>query len=156
LKHRNYNIADIETGIMKKAIFTIAVSGLMCSCGTNQSQPDSTSATNPIKKSISGEDIYKERCVSCHMASGAGAEGLYPPLAKSDFLADKEQTIRQVIRGSSGTLVVNGKTFNNTMPAQPLSDEEVSAVLTYVFGSFGNSGGAVTIEEVKAARAKFQ
>ena len=33
-----------------------------------------------------------------------------------------------------------------------LSDQEVSDVLNYVRNSFGNKGGAVTPEEVKASR----
>jgi nitrite reductase (NO-forming) len=78
---------------------------------------------------------------------------VFPPLAKSDFLVDKEKTISQVIHGYTGKLVVNGKEYNNTMPPQSLSDEEVANVLTYVYGSFGNDGRTVSVEEVKAVRA---
>jgi nitrite reductase (NO-forming) len=39
------------------------------------------------------------------------------------------------------------------MPAQQLNDEEVAAVLTYVYSSWDNGGGTVTAEEVKAVRA---
>ena len=88
------------------------------------------------------------------MAGGDGIANVYPPLAKSDYLADKEKTILQVIKGSSGEIVVNGKTYNNTMPPQQLNDEEVAAVLTYVYTNMGNSGGAVTASEVAAVRAK--
>ena len=41
------------------------------------------------------------------------------------------------------------------MPAQPLTDEEVASVLTYVNSNFGNSGSTVTADEVKAIRAKL-
>jgi nitrite reductase (NO-forming) len=91
------------------------------------------------------------------MAAGDGIENVYPPLAKSDYLADRERAIHQVIKGSSGEIVVNGKKYNNTMPPQQLTDEEVAAVLTFVYTNpnMGNGGAAVTIDEVKAVRAKM-
>lgn len=87
------------------------------------------------------------------MAAGEGIENVYPPLAQSDYLKDKTRAIHQVINGSSGEIVVNGKKYNNTMPPQQLSDEEIAAVLTYVYSGWENGGGTVTAEEVKAVRA---
>lgn len=103
-----------------------------------------------------GVDIYNRTCVSCHQSDGQGMQNVYPPLAKSDYLADKEKTITQVIKGSSGEIMVNGKKYNNTMPPQQLNDEEIATVLTYVYGNFGNSGGTVTPEDVKTVRAKLK
>lgn len=71
----------------------------------------------------------------------------------ADFLANKEGVIEQVINGRSGELVVNGEKYNNTMPPQNLSDEEIASVLTYVYTEF-NGGGSVTAAEVSAVRAK--
>jgi nitrite reductase (NO-forming) len=48
---------------------------------------------------------------------------------------------------------VNGLKFNNSMPSFPLTDQDIANVLTFVYNSFGNSGLAVTPEEVKALRA---
>ena len=42
------------------------------------------------------------------------------------------------------------------MPPQPLSDDEIAAVLTYVYCSWGNTGNKFTIDEVKAVRNKTQ
>jgi nitrite reductase (NO-forming) len=103
---------------------------------------------------IAGEAIYKRTCVACHQATGEGLGNAFPPLAKSDFLADKDKTISQVIHGFTGKMVVNGKEYNSTMPPQPLNDEEVAAVLTYVYGSFGNDGRTISPEDVKAVREK--
>ena len=50
---------------------------------------------------------------------------------------------------------MNGKKYNSAMPAQQLNDEEVAAVLTYVYGNFGNGGTTVTADEVKAVRGKI-
>ncbi|GAA4462424.1 hypothetical protein GCM10023093_09000 [Nemorincola caseinilytica] len=128
------------------------------SCGSSESttdkQPFSTDDVKAEASKPGGEDIYKRACAQCHMAGGDGLPNVYPPLAGSDYLANREKTILQVIKGSSGEMVVNGKTYNNTMPPQQLNDEEVAAVLSYVYTNMGNTGTAVTIDEVKAARAK--
>ena len=55
--------------------------------------------------------------------------------------------------GRTGQIVVNGKTYNGTMvPLNYLSDEQIANVLTYVRNSWGNSGAAVTPQEVTRIR----
>ena len=55
--------------------------------------------------------------------------------------------------GRTGQIVVNGKTYNGTMvPLNYLSDEQIANVLTYVRNSWGNSGAAVTPQEVARIR----
>lgn len=127
-------------------------------CGSNEQKEDKPpfEATSAQAAAPSGETIYKRSCTSCHMASGEGIPNVYPPLAKSDYLVDKDRAITQVIKGSSGEIVVNGNKYNNTMPPQQLNDEEIAAVLTYVYGNWENNGTKVTAEEVKAIRAKVQ
>ncbi|HZI25535.1 MAG TPA: cytochrome c [Chryseolinea sp.] len=107
-----------------------------------------------LKASIErGKEVYDINCTSCHMEKGEGLEGAFPPLAKSDYLmADKARSIKQILNGASGEMVVNGKTYNGEMPAMDLTDEQVSDVLNYVRNSWGNKGGAVTPAEVKAQR----
>ncbi len=100
-----------------------------------------------------GKNIFSTTCFACHQQSGMGIAGVFPPLAKSDFLnADKERAIGIVLHGKTGPVTVNGKHFNNTMPPQNLSDSQIAAVLTYVYHSFGNSGKSVTPGEVKKIR----
>jgi nitrite reductase (NO-forming) len=133
-----------------------AVMTIAASCGSGDNTTDKNpyqSADAPVATAKTGESLYKTNCASCHMAGGEGIDKVYPPLAHSDYLKDKTKAIHQVIYGSSGEIVVNGKTYNNTMPAQQLNDEEVAAVLTYVYSSWDNGGGTVTAEEVKAVRA---
>jgi nitrite reductase (NO-forming) len=84
--------------------------------------------------------------------------GQIPPLAKSDFLArlSKDEYIRGVLMGRSGPIVVNGKPYNGTMiPMNYLNDSQVANVLTYVRNSWGNSGEAVSIEEVSKLRKEL-
>lgn len=102
-----------------------------------------------------GHHIFVTICAACHQPSGQGLPNVFPPLAGSDFLnADKDRAIQTVIFGRRGEVVVNGQKFNNTMPALPLTDEDIANVLTYVYNSFGNSGLEVTPQEVKALRAR--
>lgn len=100
-----------------------------------------------------GEQLYVSYCLSCHMDQGQGIEGVYPPLAKSDYLmADKKRSIQQILYGVSGEIKVNGKTYNLEMTGFDLTDEETADVLNYIRNSWGNKGVVVTPEEVRAAR----
>jgi mono/diheme cytochrome c family protein len=107
-----------------------------------------------LKASIErGKEVYNVHCITCHMEKGEGLEGVFPPVAKSDYLmADKARSINQIIKGASGEMTVNGKTYNGEMPAVDLTDEQVSDVLNYVRNSWENKGEAVTPTEVKAQR----
>ena len=75
--------------------------------------------------------------------------GSHPDLS----LAVMERSIRIVLGGLSGPIVVNGTTYNGTMPALALSDHDVASVLTYVRASWGNDGDAIDDTEVAAVRA---
>ncbi len=101
-----------------------------------------------------GRRVFQMACFACHQMDGKGLPGVFPPLAGSDFLkADKARAIRVPLKGLSGAITVNGKPFNNIMPAQPFTDQQLADVLTYVMNSWGNDFGTVSRDEVKAARA---
>ena len=91
-----------------------------------------------LKASIErGKEVYDVHCITCYMEKGEGLEGAFPPLAKADYLmADKARSIKQIIKGASGEMTVNGKTYNGEMPAVDLTDEQVSDVLNYVRNSW--------------------
>jgi nitrite reductase (NO-forming) len=100
-----------------------------------------------------GKTLYGAYCQSCHGDQGQGVEGVFPPLAKSDYLmADKKRAIQSVLYGVSGEIKVNGQTYNQAMAGFDGKDEEISDILNYIRNSFGNKGGAINPEEVKAAR----
>jgi nitrite reductase (NO-forming) len=103
-----------------------------------------------------GKGVFMQTCFVCHQLNGEGIPGQIPPLAKSDYmLADKYRAVRNVLFGQTGEVVVNGKTYNGTMiPLNYLSDEDIANVVTYALNSFGNSGGAVTPEEVRRIRSE--
>jgi mono/diheme cytochrome c family protein len=102
-----------------------------------------------------GKEIYLRNCVSCHMDQGEGLEGIFPPLAKSDYmLADKKRAIKQTLYGISGEMTVNGVKYNGEMNGFDITDEEMSDLMNYIFNSFGNKGGVITPADVKAVRKK--
>lgn len=134
---------------MKRVIFLFSLAAMTSGVMSFQKKP-----AFDLKSSIArGKETYVAYCISCHMEQGEGVEGVYPPLAKSDYLmANKTRSIHQVIYGATGEMKVNGKSYNMDMTGFDLTDEEVSDVLNYVRNSFGNKGDAVLPEQVRAAR----
>jgi nitrite reductase (NO-forming) len=105
-----------------------------------------------------GAALFAGTCSVCHQANGAGLPGVFPPLAKSDFLAaDVHRAIGIVLGGFSGKLTVNGNEFNSIMPPMTqLNDDEVANILTYVLNSWGNPGGQISTDDVRKDRAARQ
>lgn len=116
-------------------------------------------AGDPLAESIKrGNEIYTTYCMACHQSDGKGIENVFPPLAKSDYLmADKKRSIKQVIKGATDPITVNGVKYSTPMVGFPsLTDQEVADVLNYVRNSWGNKGDKdiVKVEEVKKVRSE--
>lgn len=110
-----------------------------------------------------GAKLYA-RCAACHLPSGAGVPGTYPPLG-ADFRAKaatpegRRFLALAVVKGLMGPLTVDGKLYRGVMPAQALDDEEAAAVLNHVGTGIAKAGPAFRpfcAAEVKAARASGQ
>jgi nitrite reductase (NO-forming) len=100
-----------------------------------------------------GQILFNQSCFACHQANGQGLPGIFPPLVKSDFLFEKtDQAIRGVIKGNQGEMIVNGNKFNQIMPPQNLSDDQIANVLTFVMNSWGNTHDAIKPDQVKKIR----
>jgi nitrite reductase (NO-forming) len=100
-----------------------------------------------------GKGVYESYCQSCHMENGEGLEGVFPPLAKSDYLmADKKRSVVQILYGATGEMTVNGVVYNGDMTGFELTDQEASDVANYIRNSFGNKGAAITPQDVKSWR----
>lgn len=101
-----------------------------------------------------GSVLFNGTCSVCHQSNGEGLPGVFPPLAKSDYLkAHRDQLIGIVLNGLNGPVTVNGKDYNSVMP--PMSqhtDDEIANILTYVLNSWGNDGGQVTKDDVAKVR----
>jgi mono/diheme cytochrome c family protein len=106
-----------------------------------------------------GKKIYGNNCASCHDTSGAGAPGKYPPLAGSEWVMGSKLRLAAILlKGIDGPLNVKNVTYSgNVMPAQEsiLTPEKLADLMTYLRGSWGNTVGPVTTDEVNAAKTKY-
>jgi mono/diheme cytochrome c family protein len=103
----------------------------------------------PLQQSLlDGQEIYNDFCAQCHLEDGKGVKGIYPPLAKSDFLMDINRTIHSIKYGLKGPIIVNGDKYNSIMVSQGLDDEEISDVVNYILNSWGNSTNKIITEEI--------
>ncbi|MCU0290784.1 MAG: cytochrome c [Thermoanaerobaculaceae bacterium] len=103
---------------------------------------------------VLGKRLYAN-CQACHQAAGEGVEGTYPPLRGSEWVTgDPETVVRILLHGAQGSMEVQGKAYNQAMPAwKHLKDDQIAAVATYVRGSWGNTAAPVSVETVAAVRA---
>lgn len=107
-----------------------------------------------------GEKVYKANCSMCHQMQGEGMPSVFPPLAKSDYLAnlagkaDRSELIQLPKLGKRGKITVNGADFNGEMPPiANLSDQDVASLLTYITNSWGNKAKLFSVDEVKTGLA---
>jgi mono/diheme cytochrome c family protein len=114
-----------------------------------------TTQDGALKQSIErGKGEYQGICLACHMDKGQGIPGVFPPLAKSDYLMeDTDRAIKSLIEGLQGEITVNGKKYNQVMPASGLDDQAIADVLNYVMNSWGNDAEEM-ITEIKVAKVR--
>ena len=104
---------------------------------------------------IGGKVIYEQNCANCHQKDGKGLQNLYPPIAGSDFLRNKEQVILIIKNGMTGEMIVNGKTYNQPMPANSqLQNLDIAEVVTYIYNGWADEKKVTTTEEVANVLAK--
>lgn len=108
---------------------------------------------------VAGKRTFSQVCATCHQATGMGVPGVYPPLAGSEWVnGSEERVIRILLHGLAGPVEVAGNSFNGNMPAfgpggsYAWDDAKIAYVLTYVRSEWGNTGGAITPEQVTAVR----
>lgn len=140
----------------KKLTLLTLFCGLLLASFSFKSAEDQSDA---LKKSMeAGKNTYNQVCMACHMDKGQGIPNVFPPLAKSDYLMkDVTRNIQNLIEGLQGEITVNGKKYNQVMPASGLDDTDIANVLNYVMNSFGNKAEKmVTKEQVAKVRASLK
>jgi mono/diheme cytochrome c family protein len=104
-----------------------------------------------------GKHVYEAVCGICHGVDGMGKPNQAPPLALSEWVNTKgaQRLARIPLEGLNGPVAVKGASWNLSMPAMgaALSDADLAALLSYVRETWGNKGGPVTADDVKAVRA---
>ena len=93
-----------------------------------------------------GEAVYKQSCAACHGATGAGVQGVFPPIAGSKIAKGPiEGHLDIVMNGKAGTAM---QAFKGQ-----LNDVDLAAVITYQRNAFGNdTGDVVQPSQIKALR----
>lgn len=115
-------------------------------------------ASNAQMGKPDGKALYLTSCAMCHQGEGQGVPGVFPPLAKSDYLANlaankRGELVEIVLRGKTGKITVNGQEYNGVMTAVAgLDDENLATLLSYVTNTWGNKATAFTAAEVKKLR----
>ncbi len=121
----------------------------------SEAREAAVSGTLTLEQQIAaGKAHYTGTCSVCHQDNGEGLGGVFPPLAKSDFMSkDPEAAIRYVLNGLTGKITVNGKDYDSVMPPMSqLNNDEIANILTYVFNSWGNDDGRISAEQVDKVR----
>lgn len=118
---------------------------------------NATAAKVTVDPIAEGKKLYTT-CAACHQPTGQGVPGVFPPLAKSEWVQGSEdRVIRILLNGLQGPVKVEGNTYNNAMPAfgpggYGWTDEKISYILTYVRQEWGNKAAAITPEKVAEIR----
>ena len=99
----------------------------------------------PLEQSISdGKEIYKDFCLECHLDTGEGVSGVFPPLAKSDYLLNNiDLSIKGIKYGMSGPILVNEEEYDGIMQDQGLEDQEIADVMNYILNNWGNQSNEI-------------
>lgn len=132
-----------------KSVFRLCVAvTLLISCNSKQHKDYVEFRQYYVK----GEQLYQRHCSNCHQTDGSGLRSLYPPLDSSDFMVNNfHQVICLIRNGKSGEMIVNGKSFNQTMPAnQSLSDIEIAQIATYIYNTWSHEHGLIEVREASS------
>ncbi|RDS81263.1 cytochrome c [Dyella monticola] len=102
-----------------------------------------------------GQQIYAQRCESCHGKQGEGVPGVYPPLDGNATVLEPAgvNAVRVVLLGGFPP-VTDGNPRPYSMPpyAQQMSDADVAAVVTYIRQAWSNRASAVQERDVVTYR----
>ena len=139
---------------MKYIQFVILISSLFA-CAPKSSDEDNTLAkiSDPevMKYAIAGKKIYENHCGNCHQSNGEGLGNLIPPIKNSDYFKESiHRTVWIMKYGQKGEITVNGKIYDQEMPASPkLTPLEISQISTYLYNIWGMDEGKITSVDVE-------
>jgi mono/diheme cytochrome c family protein len=87
-----------------------------------------------------GADLFAANCAGCHQAGGEGLPGTFPPLAGNPNAAAADYVRTVITEGKTGTIEVDGVTYDSPMPAvSGLSDDQLDALVAHVVDLAGAS-----------------
>ncbi len=141
---------------MKKLTYILFFGAMAwaCSSGSKEKSGELSAMSSRDKirlrqYQVQGTQVYATYCISCHQKDGKGLASLYPPLAGSDYLMENLPRAACIIKnGQSKEIVVNGVTYNQMMPAHPITHLEIAEVLTFIGNTWGNEAGLIGVKDV--------
>lgn len=102
-------------------------------------------------------------CAACHLPTGAGIPGAFPPLRENVVQlaaskAGRRYLVQAVTHGLSGPLAVDGKRYNGAMPAQQVDNAQLAATLNRIIAANTKAAGPArfSTQEVAAHRGAAQ
>jgi mono/diheme cytochrome c family protein len=102
-----------------------------------------------------GAQTYAAKCGFCHGTDGRGKNEWIPPLAgaASSLISHSESQVNVTLNGSARVVTADiPDAYRMPSFREQLSDRQIADVISYVRSSWGNHGGPVTPEDVKALR----
>lgn len=104
----------------------------------------------PSAQMLRGERIYAQQCAWCHGEQGQGQPGAFPALAgnRAVNLAQTGNLVK-LVRGGGYLPATAGHPRPHGMPpfGHVLDDADIAAVLSYVRGSWGNTGAELSLSD---------
>lgn len=98
-----------------------------------------------------GKKLYLAQCTTCHLKNGEGLNGVFPPVARANNLADKNKLVKILLKGQRGLIKVNGIEYNGAMTGYPLTNEQAADMINYLRNSWGNTGKTILPSEIQTA-----
>ncbi len=145
-KNLEFRFENLDLRIAASLFF---VSLLMFSCNQSKNEAKPERSVKFTQYYIKGEILYTQHCSNCHQPNGTGLGLVYPPLNKSDYMETNfERVLCGMKHGFQGEIVVNGKSFIQTMPGvNSLTDLEVAQIATYIYNTWDHNRGIVEVSE---------
>lgn len=119
--------------------------------------PEAEPKLPPQEQVQLGQAVFADVCSACHQKKADGVPTLFPPLAGSAEVQQKDPTnlILAILNGAK-TAATDQAPTSPTMPAYDwkLSDDQIAAVATYIRSAWGNRAEAVSASDVQKLRGK--
>ncbi|MFT3736256.1 MAG: cytochrome c [Rhodocyclaceae bacterium] len=112
-------------------------------------------AALPAHAADDGKAVFERVCAACHLPTGEGLPGAFPPVKQSDYVkkATPAQLVKLLANGLTGPVKVNGQSYNSAMPPQDLSDADMASVINYLNNNLNGNKAQLTADQVKKLRS---
>jgi mono/diheme cytochrome c family protein len=135
-----------------RVLFTAAGALLAAAC-LNGVRAQDAPAPTPVGNAA-GQALYARHCLTCHQADGYGVPNMQPAIVGGTWVGGDPRALAMfVMTGGFDSASRKDGDNANVMPAfSQLSDEELSAILTFIRGKFGKGASPVSAADVADAR----